>query len=213
MKLVLLSMPIFLLIITRLGVELSVRLFPVNLAWVPSALIYYLTIELCLYYAKKKLNVTVNFGFRSLRHMPKPKYFWGGFILPALIPFGFFLMNVRAVPKIFFIYIILFAATNPYFEEAFWRGLLDNIPASRGFRVMYTSSLFAFSHYLVWGSYWLSEPRKWIPVVIATFIMGMLWMWFYQKEKNLIYPIVSHCLVDIFNLSAAVFCLLRLHTI
>ena len=38
-------------------------------------------------------------------------------------------------------------------------------------------------------------------------------MWFYQRQKNLAYPILSHALVDIFNLSVAVFYGLKLITI
>lgn len=35
--------------------------------------------------------------------------------------------------------------------------------------------------------------------------MGVCWMWLYQRDGRLIYPIVSHILVDIFNLSIAIF--------
>jgi len=30
-------------------------------------------------------------------------------------------------------------------------------------------------------------------------------MWFMQKQKNLLYPVLSHVAVDIFNLSVAVY--------
>ena len=44
-----------------------------------------------------------------------------------------------------------------------------------------------------------------IPTVISTFLMGLLWMHFMNKNKKIMYPILSHIIVDILNLSVAVY--------
>ena len=51
------------------------------------------------------------------------------------------------------------------------------------------------------------------PGVITTFIMGLAWMWFYLRERSLAYVIASHLIVDIFNLSVAMFIGIRLRTV
>ncbi len=63
------------------------------------------------------------------------------------------------------------------------------------------------------GAYWLSRPRVLIPVLITTFIMGIAWMWFYLRERSLGYTIASHFVVDVFNLSVAMFMGLPLRTV
>ena len=102
--------------------------------------------------------------------------------------------------------VLLYALVNPYFEEGFWRGLLDELPAPPVTRGLYSAFLFGFSHYFLWGAYWLADPpRQWIAAALSTFVMGLLWSWFYRRDGRLIYPLVSHGLVDVFNLSVALF--------
>jgi membrane protease YdiL (CAAX protease family) len=43
--------------------------------------------------------------------------------------------------------------------------------------------------------------------------MGLAWMWFYLRERSLAYVIASHLIVDIFNLSVAMFIGIRLRTV
>ena len=78
--------------------------------------------------------------------------------------------------------------------------------------LLYSSVLFSFSHYFLWGAYWLSDPHKLIPMVGVTFIAGVLWMWFYIKQRNLFHPMISHFLCDVFNLSVAMFYGLKMVT-
>lgn len=213
MKIVFFLIPVVLLLCTRLGIELSVLLFPVRYAWILAFVVYYLFIALSMLYARKKLRVNMSFGLRSLRPVPAPRYLIWGIIVPALLPLGIFVLNIRAVPPAFMIYIVLFALVNPFFEETFWRGLLHHMPTNNTIKILYSSALFGFSHYFLLGSYWLTDPRMWIPTVVSTFLMGVFWMWFYVKQRNLLYPVISHFFVDVFNLSVAVFYGLKLVTI
>ncbi len=202
---ILLLMPVFVLILTRIAIEIFARLLPMHLSWIPSFGVYYLSIEICLWLAKKRLNITVNPKRFQLLPLPRLKYLAIGVILPSIIPFGVFISNYKMVPWAYFAYIFVFAFVNPFFEETFWRGLLINLKISALKRQLISALLFSFSHYFLWGSYWLSNPRVLIPTCITTFIMGWCWMWFYQKDGRLMYPILSHIIVDIFNLSIAVF--------
>jgi membrane protease YdiL (CAAX protease family) len=206
-------MPIAVLFCTRLGIEISVILLPMRYAWILSFLIYYLCIIVCIVYVSKKYNITLSRGYYSLYPVPRARYLFWCVILPALLPLGVFIQNIRAAPVSFIFYILLFSCINPYFEETFWRGLLYHMPTSTRTKMLYSSSLFSFSHYFLWGAYWLAEPQKWIAAVVATFVMGMLWMWFFDKQKNLLYPIISHFFVDVFNLSVVLFYGLKLVTV
>ncbi len=207
---ILFLMPIFVLVFTRTGIEICAWLLPMHLSWIPSFAIYYVSIEICLWFAKSRLNIKVDTKRGRLLPIPTLKLMAFGLILPALIPLGVFTGNYKIVPAMSFVYIIVFAAINPFFEEAFWRGLFVNLPISPLKRQLFSGFLFSFSHYFLWGSYWLSNPRILIPTCITTFIMGWCWMWFYQKDGRLIYPILSHVVVDMFNLSIAVFLGLKL---
>ncbi|TWR24802.1 CPBP family intramembrane metalloprotease [Mucilaginibacter pallidiroseus] len=207
---ILYAMPLFVLIFTRLVIELCAHLLPMRLSWIPSFGIYYASIELCVWFAKKNLGITLDIARSKLNPFPKFKLFLFGIIIPALIPFGVFISNYQAVPLSSVAYIFVFAAINPFFEESFWRGMFINLPISPMQLNLVSGALFSFSHYFLWGAYWLANPRILIPTCVTTFIMGYCWMWFYQKDKRLIYPIMSHIVVDIFNLSIAVFLGLRL---
>lgn len=115
---------------------------------------------------------------------------------------------------IFLIFIVGFALIDPYCEETFWRGLLRFLPAGNKVTILCSASLFGFSHYFLWGTYWLANPPgKWIAAVVTTFIMGILWLWFYKRGQKLIYTILSHILVVIFNLSVAMFYGVKMVTI
>ena len=127
-----------------------------------------------------------------------------GVLLPALLPIMAFIMHIKDVPTIFILYIIIFSCINPFFEEIFWRGLLVNISGNKNIKAIYSSALFSFSHLLFW-SYWFKTSLTIITTMIATFLMGLLWMWFMNKDKKIMYPILSHIIVDILNLSVAVY--------
>ncbi|RYE21561.1 MAG: CPBP family intramembrane metalloprotease [Sphingobacteriaceae bacterium] len=202
---ILFLMPVFVLIFTRIAIEISARLLPINLSWIPAFASYYLCIEICLWIAKNQLGIVISSKKNTVLPIPAFKQFFFGILLPALIPFGVFISNYKAVPNLVYVYIVVFALINPFFEETFWRGLFNNLPIAPIKRQVLSGFLFSFSHYFLWGSYWLSNPRILIPTCVTTFIMGWCWMWFYQKDGRLIYPILSHIVVDMFNLSIAVF--------
>lgn len=205
--------PLVVLGVTRLGIEASMRVLPVHVAWIPAFVVYYVTIEACVQYARRHLGIAAP-RIGRLRPLPPARLLVLAIVLPAALLLVFFVQNVAVVPRGVLGLVFVYALLNPYFEESFWRGLLEALPAGPWVRTLYSATLFGFSHYFLWGAYWLAEPpRRWIAAAISTFVMGLLWSWFYRRDGRLIYPMLSHALVDVFNLSVALFSGVRLVTV
>ena len=201
----LLFSPLIVLGLTRLGIELFVRIFASQISWIPAFLGYYFSIIVVLLIVRYGYNTRLlghlNYSFKPV---PKTGFLIGTIIIPGLLPVAAFITQLQFVPNIFFLYILIFALINAPFEELYWRGILAFLPGSNAFRNVFTAGLFSFSHFLFWG-YWYKSPIIMIPTVVSTFLMGLLWMHFMNKKKNLLYPVLSHILVDILNLSVAVY--------
>lgn len=199
------TLPVLVLVLTKATVLISINYFPSELSWIPSFIGYYSSILLAIYISKKYLSLPIRQILpTSFKPIPPYGLLLVTIIIPALLPITAFITQIKSVPFEFIIYIIIFSCINPIFEEMFWRGLLIFLPGNNFFRISYSASLFSFSHFFLWG-YWFKSPMILFPTLISTFIMGVAWMWFMHKQKNLWYPIVSHFLVDIFNLSVAVY--------
>ena len=198
-------LPFLLIIFSRLGIELSVLLIPIELAWIPSFLCYYLGIFLSLRWANKQGIIRLSSISWNLIPTPKLKWFFLGVLLPALIPLNIFLSTWMHVPVMVLLYILIFSLINPFFEELFWRYLMSHLPSNSWIIVLFSSLLFGFTHFALYYPYWFKTNEIVIATVISTFIMGICWMIFYQKERKIMYLIISHILVDIFNLSIAIF--------
>lgn len=214
MRVAMFVMPLVVLGVSRLGAEVSVRVLPMRYAWIPALLVYYMMIELAVVWVRKRIPGSQP----SLLHYyagtrPARRSMALGIVGPALLPLGFFVLNVTLVPAAVLAAVISFAMVNAYFEEVFWRGLMAHLPASDRVRILYSGLLFAFSHWFFLGAYWLSNPRVLTPVVITTFLMGVAWMWFYLRERSPAYVIASHMAVDVLNLSVAMFIGLKLRTV
>lgn len=102
-------------------------------------------------------------------------------------------------------YWLAIAVINPFLEEGYWRGLLGSLTArwSAGLSLAYTSLLFAFAHPLLWGVFSVGN-RSW-QTVAALLVMGALWGLTFRRTKSLQAVTMSHCLVDIGNMTVWVF--------
>lgn len=201
----LLISPLIVLILTRLGVELSKDIFEREFSWITGFLSYYLSILIVYLIVLIRFNINL---FRELDFSfhPVPKFgflFWT-IVIPALLPVAALISQFDFIPAIFFLYILIFAIINSVIEEVYWRGFLYKVAVSKTVRILLSAGLFSFSHYLFWG-YWYRTPIIMIPTLVSTFIMGLLWMHFMNREKKIIYPILSHLVVDILNCSVAVY--------
>ena len=140
--------------------------------------------------------------------LQKPKKSFGWNILAlfiGILPLPLFLMHYDTL-KVWQVWLpwILLALINPWLEEFYWRGLLFNYTKSwsKWATIIFTSLLFALNH-AVFGIN--SELNSGITVIISTFVMGLIWGFVYKKTNSLRWIILSHLLVDLFNLSAASF--------
>jgi membrane protease YdiL (CAAX protease family) len=98
---------------------------------------------------------------------------------------------------------LAFGLVNPWFEEAYWRGLL--IDASRGWRglgVVYSAIAFALSHPLIWGVNCaaLRHPSA----VTALGLVGIVWGLTYWRTGSLRWTIVGHGCANLLGLSVPV---------
>ncbi len=198
--------PFFVLVVTKIFIEFCTSLFIPSISWIPAFLGYYLAIIMVLLLAKRYYSFSIlQIVPSSFKPIPKSRLLFWGIIFPALLPLTAFFTQISYVSLELLLYIVIFSLINPLFEEGFWRGLLFHLPGSKTFCICYSASLFSFSHIFLWR-YWFKIRMIIIPTVISTLIMGVLWMWFMKSNRNIIYPILSHVLVDIFNLSVAVYC-------
>lgn len=188
-----------LLLASRAAADLFVTLMPLSVAWVPTLLVYYAAIEVAVRHLPAKTPVPVR------QRGPAWNLITFGLVLPALLPAGFFVLNVTGVPWEVLAIIPIFAVINAWFEERFWRGVLAGAPMPAWAKILASGALFSFSHWFFTGAYWFSAPRVLWSVVATTFLMGLAWMWFYVREGRLRWVVASHAVVDILNLSVAMF--------
>jgi uncharacterized protein len=170
-------------------------------AWLPLTLVFWTTLS---------LFIVLGGGRESVRRwLSKPQGSRGWLLLAALvgfIPFIVFLQNWRLLAPVWiWLPWLLFALINPWLEEGYWRGLL--LDAASEWKawasVLYTSAVYAASHPLMWGVN--SFANREIVVLVSTFVMGVCWAIIYRRTGSLRYAVFSHVLVDLFNLSVAIF--------
>jgi membrane protease YdiL (CAAX protease family) len=148
-------------------------------------------------------------GKESIKnYFNKPQGSKGWLILSifiGFIPFSILLLNINLLhdPKIIIIWLI-FSLLNPFFEQIYWRGfLLENTFKSKTLCTIYSTVLFTLKHLLIWGIF--SYGNRNIFTIISLIIMGTVWCLVKYKTKSLWWNIISHIMVDIFNLSVFVF--------
>lgn len=137
---------------------------------------------------------------------PKGKISWGILtLIVGLIPLPIFLLHSHTLnPWQVWLPWILLALINPWIEEFYWRGLLSDYTKnwSTWTSILFTSLLFALNH-IAFGVN--SEVNSGIDLIIATFIMGIVWAVVYRKTGSLRWAIFSHFIVDFLSLSAPAF--------
>ena len=172
-------------------------------AWVPLTIVFWLTLALL---------IRAGGGFAAWRRWVQAARAgssrgWPALaIVVALLPAPLLWMNWRLLaPWSLWLPWLLFALINPWFEEGYWRGVL--LEATRGWpplaALLYSSACFALSHPLIWGVN--SVANRTPEVVVSTFLMGLAWGTIFRRTGSLRWCILSHVLVDLFNLSVVVF--------
>ena len=169
-------------------------------AWVPTMLLFWLSIAL----AVRRLGAD-----GSLARWLQPaqgSVLWVALAVGAgLLSIPGFLTHWNLIldPKIFFFW-LAFGLVNPWFEEAYWRGLLIDATRSWGGPLsgFYSATWFALSHPLIWGVH-SSALRQW-PVILALFFVGTVWAAVYRRSMSLRWTIAGHMLANLLGLSVPV---------
>jgi membrane protease YdiL (CAAX protease family) len=179
-------------------------------AWVGAFVVYWASMLLIVVASGGKTRLRVWFG------RPQGSRWW--FVLAAtlgLIAFPIlFIPNVHVLGSVPLAAAWLaFAVINSVCEEVYWRGFLldetDHLPRVIG--VAYSTILFVAVHPLVLGAFArtmafdVTRPVALAPFLIILVAISAVWSLLYLKTGSLRWPILSHFLTDLGNLSIFVF--------
>jgi membrane protease YdiL (CAAX protease family) len=120
-------------------------------------------------------------------------------IIAGLIPVSIFFGNLSIIKFPLMILSVSFSIINPFFEEIYWRGfVLDYTFSSKRIGSIYSIVLFILSHICIWGVF--SFGNRNLFLIVSLTIMSMVWCIVRIGTKSLWWCIISHFLVDLFNL-------------
>jgi uncharacterized protein len=126
-------------------------------------------------------------------------------IMIGLSPLPIFLMHYKLLApwQVWMPWLIL-ALVNPWFEEFYWRGLLQDQTKkwSSWIAIPGCALLFSVNHAAFGVNSNLLAGKE---ILISTFVMGLIWALIYKKTNSLRWAIASHFLVDVLSLSAPSF--------
>ena len=166
--------------------------------WVPIMITYWFLISLIILINGGKPLVS-----RWLARS-KGAWYWNGLALIPVLPLlPTFIDNINFYSEWWILLLtIVFVLVNPWFEEAYWRGLLlDHTNEWPNWvSLLYSSVFFAINH-LPLAVYSIAIRYTIIPV----FVMGLVWSIVYKKTESLRWVILGHFLVNLFALTIPAF--------
>lgn len=206
---IILASPILIVLIGHFAAQLFTSWLG-RWAWTGTAIVYWGTMFLFMWLFGAKARINSWFG------KSKGSKWWiilaiaiGLIAFPLLFFPNIGVMN--SVPLV--IMWFLFAVINSTMEETYWRGFLldefDYLPKT--FSVIYTSIFFIAIHPLMLGVFSKvqaidpANPMAFLPFGIILVIISLSYCMIYLKTKSLRWPIISHFLSDLGNLSIFVF--------
>jgi len=174
-------------------------------AWVPTMVFFWAAIAGLISWAAGRDAV------RRWLQAPQGGWAWSALaVAVGLLSLREFLSNWHLLESatVFFLW-LGFGLVNPWFEEAYWRGLLIDATAGwvGGLGVVYSTLLFAWSHHLIWGvnSAALRHPA----VLVGLAVVGAVWGVAYHRTRSLRFTIAGHAAANLLGLSVPV--LMNLH--
>jgi len=189
-KILTLWSPILIILIAFIIAILGGNVFGVWV-WAPIMITYWFLISLI---------ILVNGGKPLVIRWLSPSkgaWYWNGLALVPVLPLlPFFIGNIHFYSEWWILLLTLgIALVNPWFEEAYWRGLLLDITSEWSYWVslLYSSVFFTVTH-LPLSVHSIAIRYTLIPV----FVMGLVWGIIYKKTKSLRWVIFGHFLVNLF---------------
>lgn len=196
-------LPLLAVFAGHLGAGVLVRFVPVDLAPAAGLPAYYLTIAASVLWVRKAVPGAHRAPSFYLRRPAAWRVVVAG-VLPALPLAVFFLLNLGPLAPAVAAGVLLFSAFNATCEETFWRGLMVHLSGPDWVRILYPAAVFSFMHWFNVAPTMQLTPGSALTMIVATFALAVVWMWFYLREQSLIFPIASHFAIDGFALLAVV---------
>ncbi|WP_374660032.1 lysostaphin resistance A-like protein [Inhella sp.] len=172
-------------------------------AWVPTMLVFWLAIFLLLRH-EGLAHSRRRFGPAAGSRLNAG--FWSTLaVLVGLLSLPGFLRHAGLLDSTSLVLAwLVFALVNPWFEEAYWRGLLMDRSCAWGWwpSLLWSSAAFALSHPLIWGIH--SLPLRKPEALAALFFVGLVWGLAYQRTHSLRWCVLGHLLANGLGLSALV---------
>jgi len=169
-------------------------------AWVPTMLVFWLIIAGFLHRFSSRTPV------RNRFRPSTGNFLWSVLAVAAgLLSLHGFLLHWSLLAETHLVIAwTVFALLNPWFEESYWRGLIMDSTASWGrlASLLWSSTLFAASHPLIWGIH--SLPMRKIEAIGGVFVVGLLWGLTYQRTGSLRWCVAGHMLANLLGMAALV---------
>jgi membrane protease YdiL (CAAX protease family) len=133
---------------------------------------------------------------------------WRGLsFLTGLLFVPVFVLNVYSLTDPWLVITWLALATiDPWIEEGYWRGLLIDVAAQQWppwLAIGYSTVCFGLSHPLLLGV--SVHALAGVSAFVGTLFTGSIWAIVYWKTRSLRWPVASHAVVDLLNVSVLVF--------
>ncbi len=195
-------LPLVVVGVGRLGAVVAHRVLPMQPAMAATLAVYYALIALSVLWVRRAVPGAQRAPSFSSGRWPAAWRVLVAVVLPALPLAVFFLRNLGPVAPAAAAGVIVFSAFSATCEETFWRGLMVHLPGSDWVRILYPAAVFSFMHWFNVVPYVPLIPKHVVIMVVSTFALGVVWMWFQVRERSLVFPIASHFAIDAFALLA-----------
>ena len=201
-RLMMFLLPLVVVGVGRLGAVAAHRVLPMQPAMAATLAVYYGLIAASVLWVRRTVPGAQSAPSFYSGRRPRGWRVVVGVVLPALPLAVFFLRNLGPVAPAVAAGVLFFAAFSATCEETFWRGLMFHLPGPDWIRIVYPAAVFSFMHWFNVVPYVRLIPRHVVIMVVSTFALGVVWMWFQLRERSLVFPIASHAAIDAFALLA-----------
>lgn len=186
--------PVLILVIAQASATLFGRYLGLWV-YIPIILVNWVVLGFILY----------QYGLNHIRKwLQKPQGHWIWIIIAVLVGFSslpLFLQHYQVLLNLsILIPTVIFFLINPWLEEFYWRGMLLDVTAKwpAWVAVLYSTILFTLYHS---AFAWYSSAARLVPFYMAVLFLGLTMALIYKKTKSVWLAVLSHMMINLFNLS------------
>ncbi len=117
-------------------------------------------------------------------------FFWGQMQLESM-PLKSALANFGLHGTSWFFFMIYFSTVQPFLEELYWRGYLENN------RKYFSWTDFAFAGYHIFVLAWFIKLPWLVIAFVVLIVAAYLWRYIASKLEGLVVPLLSHIVADV----------------